>query len=123
MPKKMIVLLLFVVVSLYACSSGKPPDSLFYDDVEKMVLLDQEIGFKEEIVRIEIVNRKVHNKQVEVEVRISGWNSHPELGIGAALPATPEQREAWAKWKYFIRKKGGNWVIENRFKVDEGFLE
>ncbi len=123
MPKKFCVLILFIALPLFACSSAKPPDSLFYDDVEKMVMLDREMGFDEEIWEILIMNRKAHGEQFEAEVRLTGTNSHPDIGIGAALPAAPQKKESWAKWKYFCRKKSGNWVIENRFKVDEGFFD
>ncbi len=123
MPKKFCILLLFLALPLFACSSGNPPDSLFHDNIDKMVALDREMGFDEEILEILIYDRKIYDEQFEAEVRLSGTNSHPELGFGAALPATPLKREAWAKWKYFCRKKGGSWVIENRFKVDEGFYD
>ena len=103
-----------------ACSVGKPPDELFHDDVEKMVLLDRELGFREEISGIEILERRKRDGRVEVVLRVTGWASHKDLKVGATLPAGEEAQEGWAVWKYYCRKTDGKWTIEEKYKVDEG---
>jgi hypothetical protein len=114
--------LCLLLLSLFSCSSGKPPDVLFFHDIQRMILLDRELGFEEEISEVKIVGRTAYEDQVEVEVRVSGWAIHPDLTIGAALPAAKERKPSWATWKYFCRKKEKKWIIEEKYKVDEGFM-
>lgn len=114
---------LFLLVTLFpaSCTLGNPPDDLFRQDVEKMSLIDRELGFTEEISGVRIVRRVAHGDRVEVEVRVSGWATHPDLTIGATLPASAERRPGWATWRYFCRKEGKTWKIEEKYKVEEGF--
>lgn len=105
---------------LTACSFGKPPDELFQDDIEKMVLLDRELGFREEVSDIRILQRRKSDERMEVVVRVTGWATHPELNMGATLPTGKEWEQGWAVWKYFCRKADGEWRIEEKYKVDEG---
>lgn len=109
-----------LLLGIAACSMGKPPDDLFHDDVEKMVLLDRELGFREEISRIMILERKRSDDRVEVVLQVNGWAAHPDLKVGATLPAGKEAQESWAVWKYYCRKTDGEWKIEEKYKVDEG---
>jgi len=109
--------LLFLIPS---CTSY-PPDELFTNDVVLMVMIEREMGFKEEIDKVEIVNRTRFEDQAEIEVRVTGWATHRDLTIGATLPAAKEPKSSWAAWKYFCRKKDKNWIIEEKYKVEEGF--
>lgn len=86
-----------------------------------MVLLDHAIGFDEEIARVSIVSMTVYEDQVEVEVRVEGWATHPDLTIGATLPSSKVRNPSWATWKFFMNKRGENWIIREKFKVAEGF--
>jgi hypothetical protein len=104
-----------------SCSST-PPDELFFDDVHRMVLLDREMGFREEITMVEVIDHTKYENQVEVQVRVTGWATHQDLTIGATLPVAREQKTSWATWKYFCREKNKNWVIDEKYKVEEGFL-
>jgi hypothetical protein len=119
--KKAFFPFLFLILLVLSCSQGKPPDELFHDDVEKMVLLDRAMEFEEEITRISIVARTVYEDQVEVEVRLEGWAMHRDLAIGATLPASKAKRPGWATWKFFCRKVDKTWVIVDKYKVEEGF--
>jgi hypothetical protein len=121
LPQRHLVLLFMLALSLIACSSAKPPDDLFQDDIEKMVLLDRELGFREEISEIKVLKRQASDERVEVVVRVTGWASHPDLKIGATLPTGKESKQGWATWKYFCRKIGKEWKIEEKYKVDEGY--
>ena len=114
---------LFLIVLLFACSSGKPPEQLFQDNIEKMVLLDRAMEFKEEVTKVSIVRVTEYEDQVEVEVRVEGWAVHKDLVIGATLPAASSKRQGWATWKFFCRKVDKNWVIVEKYKVEEGFDE
>lgn len=86
-----------------------------------MVMIDRELGFREEITGIEIVKRTSYEDQLEVQVRVTGWAMHPELTIGATLPAAPELRPSWAVWKYFCSRPDKKWIIDEKYKVEEGF--
>lgn len=121
LPQKFLVLVCLLALSFIACSSAKPPDDLFQDDIEKMVLLDRELGFREEITEIKILERKASDERIEVVVRVTGWASHSDLNIGATLPAGKDSKQGWAIWKYFCRKIGKEWKIEEKYKVDEGY--
>ena len=114
---------LILIPLLLSCSSGKPPDDLIHDNIEKMVLLDHALEFKEEITKISIVSTTVYEDQVEVEVRVEGWATHPDLSIGATLPASKVKQPSWATWKFFTNKRGENWIIREKYKVAEGFEE
>jgi hypothetical protein len=123
MAKKSTALLmtLFLAIILSACSSP-PPDELFTEDIRKMVALDRGLGFKEEITAITIVDRIEHPQQYEIQVRVEGWATHPDLSIGATLPASKDKRDSWAKWTFFCKEREDEtWMIQDKFKVDEGF--
>ena len=120
-PGRFLVPIALLALSLFSCSSGSPPDDLFHDDVEKMVLVDRALGFDVEISGVEVVKRRDLDNRVEVEVRVTGWATHPDLTIGATLPAGKERQESWATWKYFCRKNDKVWEVEEKYKVDEGF--
>ena len=109
-----------LILILTGCSLGKPPDDLFHDDIEKMVLLDRELGFREEISEIKILERKRSDDRIEVVLRVTGWASHTDLKMGATLPAGKEAQKGWAVWKYYCRKADGEWKIEEKYKVEEG---
>ncbi len=121
MPRRIIFAMLLLAGTLAACSSPKAPDSLFIDDIQRMVMVDREMGFEENVAEIRIVSRTMHDKILEVEVRVIGSATHPDISIGATLPAGDEPRDSWATWKYFSERKGKVWKINNKFKVDEGF--
>jgi hypothetical protein len=121
--KKALLPFLLLIPLVLSCSQGKPPDELFHKEVDKMVLLDRAMEFKEEITRISVVGRTVYEDQVEVEVRLEGWAIHRDLAIGAALPASKVKRPGWAIWKFFCRKVDKTWVIVEKYKVEEGFDE
>ena len=123
-PLRKFILSFLILVPLFlSCSSGKPPEELFHDNINKMVLLDRAMEFKEEITKISIVSMTVYEDQVEVEVRVEGWAIHSDLAIGCTLPASKVKTPSWATWKFFCRKIGDNWVIKEKFKVAEGFEE
>lgn len=121
MHGRIFLVTLLLTGALTACSSSNPPDSLFIDDIQRMVMLDREIGFNEDIAEIKIIKRTMHDRVMEVEIRVIGRTSHPEISMGATLPARPEPQDSWATWKYFVERKGKIWEIENKFKVAEGF--
>jgi hypothetical protein len=87
-----------------------------------MVLLDREMGFEEKITKIEMIGHTKYENQVEIEVRVTGWATHQDVTIGATLPAAREQKESWATWKYFCRREDKKWVIDEKYKVEEGFF-
>jgi hypothetical protein len=121
-PLRKLVLTFLILVPLFlSCSSGKPPDEIFHDNIEKMVLIDRAMEFKEEVTKISIVSMTVYEDQVEVEVRVEGWATHRDLAIGATLPASEMKTQGWATWKFFCKKKDKEWVIVEKFKVAEGF--
>jgi hypothetical protein len=104
-----------------ACSSP-PPDDLFTTEIRKMTALDRGLGFREEITSITVVDRIEHPEQYEIQIRVEGWATHPDLTIGATLPAATSKRESWAMWTFFCREKEDEtWFVEEKFKVDEGF--
>jgi hypothetical protein len=115
-------LLLLLLLSLFfpGCSS-KPPEQFFQDDIRNMVMIDRELGFREEITGIKIIKQTKYEEQLEVQVRVTGWAVHPEITIGATLPAASEQKPSWAVWKYFCRRVDKNWVVDDKYKVEEGF--
>ena len=121
--RKTLLPLLILIPLFLSCSSGKPPDELFHDDIERMLLLDRAMEFKEEVTKVSIVSMTVYEDQVEVEVRVEGWATHRDLTIGATLPAAKTKKPGWATWKFFCRKTGDNWVIKEKYKVAEGFDE
>ncbi|MDF1536048.1 MAG: hypothetical protein P1S46_06030 [bacterium] len=115
------VAILFLSIVVTACSSP-PPDDLFTDQVRKMAALDRGLGFKEEITAITVVDRIEHPEQYEIQVRVEGWAVHPDLTIGATLPASKEKRDSWAMWTFFCREKEDEtWFVQDKYKVDEGF--
>jgi hypothetical protein len=118
----LLLLLLPLAMSLFlsGCSS-KPPEQFFLDDIQKMVLIDRNLGFLEEITEVEIIKRIRYEEQHEIQVRVTGWAVHPDITIGATLPAFPRQRDSWAIWKYFCRKVDKKWVVDEKYKVEEGF--
>ena len=120
MRKACLIFLILVPLAL-SCSSGKPPDEIFHDNIEKMVLLDRAMEFKEEVTKISIVSMTVYEDQVEVEVRVEGWATHRDLALGDTLPASDVKKQGWATWKFFCKKKDKEWVIVEKFKVAEGF--
>jgi hypothetical protein len=113
-------LLLLLLVFIPSCSSY-PPDELFTDDIHRMVMIEREMGFSEEIDEVRIVSRSRFKDRAEIEVRLTGRAAHPDLTIGAVLPATKALKHSWSRWKYFCRKTDGKWVIEEKYKVEEGF--
>jgi hypothetical protein len=117
---RLIPFVLLFLFSIPSCSSH-PPDELFVNDISRMVLIDREMGFTEEITKVEIVERTSYENQMEVQVRISGWAVHPEITIGATLPAARTRKSSWAVWKYFCSEVDKNWVVEEKYKVKEGF--
>jgi hypothetical protein len=114
---------LILIPLFFSCSSGKPPDELFHDNVKKMVLVDRAMRFKEEVTKISIVSITKYEDQVEAEVRVEGWAVHRDLRIGATLPVSKEKKSGWATWKFFLTKKDDDWIIMEKFKVAEGFVE
>jgi hypothetical protein len=106
---------------IFACSPGSPPDEMFRENIEKMVLIDRAMGFHEEIARISIVSKTKYEDQVEVEVQVEGWATHSDLAIGATLPASRVKNEGWSTWKFFCKKVDKTWVIVEKYKVEEGF--
>jgi len=122
LSRNTLLLLLPLLLLIPSCSST-PPDELFIKDINTMVLIDREMGFSEEITGIEILGRTSYENQVEVQVRVTGWATHQDLSIGATLPAAEEMMASWAIWKYFCRQKDKKWMIEEKYKVDEGFEE
>lgn len=84
-------------------------------------MIDRELGFREEITGIKIIKRTKYEEQLEIQVRVTGWAVHPEITIGATLPAASEQKSSWAVWKYFCRKVDKTWVVDDKYKVEEGF--
>ncbi len=120
MQRKWIAITLILGLLPVSCSSSRPPEELLRRDVERMVLTDRELGFAEEISDVRVIDRTAREGLVEVTIRVTGWATHPELTIGATLPAGRERRDSWATWKYFCRKRDKEWVIEEKFKVEEG---
>lgn len=113
--------ILLLAMTLTACSTY-PPDELFTDNIRRMVALDRGLGFKEEITSITVVKRIEHPGQYEIQVRVEGWATHPDLTIGATLPASTEKRGSWAMWTFFCKEKEDeSWFVEEKFKVGEGF--
>ena len=123
MARRALLLYLAIILPIVSCSSGKPPEALFTDNIRKMVLLDRAMEFKEEITRISIVAMTVYEEQVEVEVRVEGWATHKDLTIGAVLPVSRDKNSGWARWKFFCRKVDNTWMIVEKYKVEEGFDE
>ena len=121
--RKVFLPILVLIPLFFSCSSGKPPIELFQGNVEKMVLVDRAMEFKEEITKISIVSITNYEDQVEAEVRVEGWAVHRDLVIGATLPASKEKKPGWATWKFFLIKEDDGWIIREKFKVAEGFLE
>jgi hypothetical protein len=121
--RKALTVLLILVPVLVSCSSGTPPESLFRDNIEKMVLVDRAMDFDEKVTKITVVKMTVFEDQVEVEVRVDGWATHRDLAIGATLPVSKTRESGWAAWKFFCRKVDKTWVIVEKYKVDEGFNE
>ena len=119
--KKVFFPILLLIPLLFSCSSGKPPEELFHENVEKMVLVDRAMKFKEEVTDISIVSTTEYEDQVEVEVRVEGWAVHRDLVIGATLPVSKEKKPGWATWKFFLVKEDDAWIIREKFKVAEGF--
>lgn len=121
-PAALVFLFLLPVLAA-SCTSRKPPDELFHDNLQKMVMLDRAMGFKEEVEGISILERTRFPDQVEVKIRVEGWATHRDLAIGATLPVSTERKRGWSIWKFFCRKEGDDWVIVDKYKVDEGFNE
>jgi hypothetical protein len=119
---QLLLLPLLLLPFLPACSA-EPPEQFFKDDIMRMVLLERELGFREEITGIEILKRTHYEDQIEVQVRVTGWAVHPEITIGATLPASSVKKPSWAVWKYFCSKVEKKWVIDDKYKVEEGFVE
>jgi hypothetical protein len=121
-PLRKLVLPFLILVPLFlSCSSSKPPEELFQDNINKMVLIDRAMEFDEEVTKVSIVSMTVYEDQVEVEVRVEGWATHRDLAIGATLPASKVKNQGWATWKFFCKKRDKEWVIAEKFKVAEGF--
>lgn len=118
--KRALLPILVLVSILPSCSSGKPPDQLFKDNIEKMVLIDRAMDFEEEVTKVTVVGMTAYEDQVEVTVRVEGWATHKDLAIGATLPASKMKQPGWATWKFFCRKVDKNWEILEKYKVEEG---
>jgi hypothetical protein len=115
-------LLLAALLLLPACSR-KPPEEMFLDNIGKMMLIDRELGFKEEISSITVQEIIEHPEQTEVIIRVEGWATHPEISIGAVLPAATEKFSSWATWKFYCVQTGDDrWEIKEKYKVAEGFV-
>jgi len=114
---------MILIPLLFSCSSGKPPEEIFHNNIEKMVLIDRAMRFKEEITKVSITSMTTYEDQVEVEVRVEGWAVHSDLVIGATLPASTVKKPGWATWKFFCVKGDDGWIIKEKFKVEEGFEE
>jgi len=112
--------LLLLLLLLPSCSSG-PPDELFTEDIRKMAMIEREMGFRVQVDDVEVLDRRKVEDRVEVDVRVTGWATHPDITIGAVLPASTERQPSWASWKYFCRKAEKTWVVEEKYKVQEGF--
>lgn len=122
MIKRAFLLFLIILTIFIAACSKPPPDELFTDEIRKMAALDRGLGFKEEITAITVVERVEHPEQYEIQVRVEGWATHPELSIGATLPASSARRDSWARWTFFCKQKEDkSWIIQDKFKVEEGF--
>ena len=122
MTKRAPFLLLIIFTIFIAACSKPPPDELFTEEIRKMAALDRGLGFKEEISSIEVIERIEHPEQYEIQVRVEGWATHPELSIGATLPATSTRRDSWARWTFFCKQREDkSWIIQDKFKVEEGF--
>ena len=79
--------------------------------------------FREEVTKISIVSITNYEDQVEAEVRVEGWAVHRDLVIGATLPVSKVKKSGWATWKFFLIKEDDGWIIREKFKVAEGFVE
>ncbi len=121
LPGIFLFLILFPILS--SCSSGKPPEEVITGNIAKMVQVDRAINFNEEVTAIDILSRTVFQDRVEVEVRVEGWATHPDLVIGAVLPVSKDRKPGWAKWKFFCREEGKGWVVVDKYKIEEGFEE
>ena len=88
-----------------------------------MAMIEREMGFTVQVDEIRVLARRKVQDRREVDVEVTGWASHPELTIGAVLPASPGKRPSRALWKYFCRKVEKEWVLEEKYKVQEEFLE
>lgn len=121
--RKTLIPLLVIIFLLPSCSSNSPPDSIFKDNIEKMVFVDRAMGFKEEVTGITVEKRTKFEGQVEVQVRIEGWASHKDITIGATLPVSKARKAGWSTWKFFCKKINRKWVIVEKYKVEEGFAE
>jgi hypothetical protein len=99
LPQRHLVLLFMLALSLIACSSAKPPDDLFQDDIEKMVLLDRELGFREEISEIKVLKRQASDERVEVVPSGSEDRRYPphrervKAGLGDLEIFLPKDRQ------------------------------
>ena len=118
--RRVAFLLLLLFLLLPSCSSG-PTDDLFTEDIRKMAMIEREMGFKVQVDKVEVLDRRKIEDRVEVDVRVTGWATHPDITIGAVLPAYTERQDSWALWKFFCRKADKTWVIEEKYKVQEGF--
>lgn len=123
MVRKTLIPLLLILSLAPSCSSNKPPDSIFEENIGKMVLVDRAMGFKEEITGITVEKRTKFEDQLEVQVRVEGWATHKDITIGATLPASKVKKAGWATWKFFCKKINKKWVIVEKYKVKEGFEE
>ena len=115
------ITIFLLATTLFACSNP-PPDELFTEQIRKMAALDRGLGFKEEITSITVMKRIEYPEQYEIQVTVEGWATHPELTIGATLPAAPQKRDSWAKWTFFCKEKEDeSWYVVDKYKVEEGF--
>ena len=121
-PRVSLLFLFLLLLILPSCSSY-PPDELFIEDIRKMAMGEREMGFAVQVDEAVVVSRRKIQDRLEVEVRVTGWATHSDLTIGAVLPASADELPSWALWKFFCRKKDKTWVIEEKYKVDEGFFQ
>jgi len=88
-----------------------------------MAMIEEEMGFAVQVDEVKVLKSEKVQDRLEVDVEVTGWASHPELTIGSVLPASPGKRPSRALWKYFCRKVEKEWVLEEKYKVQEEFLE
>ncbi len=104
------------------CSKG-PKDEVIVANVQKMAAVDRSLGFTIQIDKVDVTDRSVDGDKAVVKSRVSGWATHPEVHIGAILPAEATVRQSWAEWEFVLQRTESGWAIEDKFKTKEGFAD
>jgi len=86
-----------------------------------MAMIEREMGFNVQVDEVVVLARRKVEDRIEADIRVKGWATHPDISIGAVLPASTERQASWALWKYFCREEDETWVVEEKYKVQEGF--